>query len=106
LFLLLLGGIEATQIIVIPNEPDEKLLERRLQMHKGTRRSLMIENKTIEHVQDVIEDCGYLVCDRHTMPGRNPIFAPNPPCLHKSLCEKLRQLYPNGLYKLQVGVSN
>jgi DEAD/DEAH box helicase domain-containing protein len=61
----------------------------------------MIENKTMEHVRNVIEDCGYLICDRHTMPGRNPIFSPSPARLHESLREKLRQLYPNGLYKHQ-----
>jgi hypothetical protein len=92
LFSLLLGGIETTQIIVKFNEPDGKLLEQRLQMHEGTRRLIMIENKTMEHVRTVIEDCGYLICDSHKMPGRNPIFAPNPARLHESLCEKLKQL--------------
>jgi DEAD/DEAH box helicase domain-containing protein len=61
----------------------------------------MFDEINVNLIRSTIEDSGYFIADRLSLPTRNPVFAPVPPRLHPDLRAILTSLFPGGLYQHQ-----
>jgi len=61
----------------------------------------MFDKSNLSLIRSAIEDSGYSIADRQSLPTRNPIFAQVPARLHPDLRATLTNLFPDGLYQHQ-----